>query len=56
MTFEVILNIMKNLRFPNVDIHRNCYQNRLINEYARKKKSLNLGVMESRSHGVFSDI
>ena len=40
MTFEVILYLMKNLRLHDVSIHRNFYQNRFINEYARKKKKL----------------
>ena len=31
--------LMKNLRLHNVSIHRNFYQNRFINEYARKKKA-----------------
>ena len=39
MTFEVILYFMKNLRLYNVSIHRIFYQNRFINEYARKKKA-----------------
>ena len=30
---------MKNLRLHNVSIHRNFYQNKFINEYARKKKA-----------------
>ena len=54
MTFEVIIYFMKNLRLYNVSIHRNFYQNRFINEYARKKKakiseSWSFGVTESRS-------
>ena len=39
MTSEVILHFMKNLRLHNVSIHRNFYQNRFINECARKKKA-----------------
>ena len=30
--------LYKNLRLHNVSIHRNVYQNRFINEYARKKR------------------
>ena len=41
---------MKNLRFYNVSIHRNFYQNQFINECARKKKAK---ITESRSPGVF---
>ena len=37
---------MKNLRLHNVSIHRNFYQNRFINECARKKKAK---IPESRS-------
>ena len=46
MTSEVILRFMKNLRLHNVSIHRNFYQNRSINEFARKKKAK---IPESRS-------
>ena len=49
MTFEVILYFMKILRLHNVSIHRNFYQNRFINKYARKKKAK---ISESRSHGA----
>ena len=38
MTFEVILHLIKNVRLLNVSIHRNFYQNRFINECAKKKK------------------
>ena len=53
--FEVQLYFMKTLRLHNVIIHINFYQNRFINEYARKKKlkSWSQGVTESRSPGVF---
>ena len=47
---------MKNLRLHNVSIHRKFYQNRFINECARKKKAK---IPESRSPGVtefFSEI
>ena len=40
---------MKNLRLHNVSIHRNFYQNRFINKYAKKKKAK---ILESQSHGV----
>ena len=50
MTFEVILYFMKKLRLHNVSIHRNLYQNRLINEYAKKKKAK---ILEFQSHGFF---
>ena len=39
---------MKNLFLLNVSIHRNFYQNQLINKYARKKKPK---ISESRSPG-----
>ena len=35
MTSEVTLYLMKNLHLHNVSIHKNCYQNRFINEYVR---------------------
>ena len=35
MTFLVILYKMKKLPLYNVGFHRNLYQNRLLNEYAR---------------------
>ena len=44
---------MKYLRLYNVSIHRNIYQDRLINKYARKKKAK---TPESRSHGGLSKI
>ena len=50
VTFEVILNFIKNLHLHNVSIHTNFYQNRFINEYDRKKKAK---IWESRNHGVF---
>ena len=43
---------MKNLRLHNVSIHKNVYQTRFINEYARKKKAKNHGITESRSPRV----
>ena len=46
MTFKVIIYFMKNLRLHNVSIHNFFYQNRLINEYVRKKKAK---ISESRS-------
>ena len=49
MTFEVILYFIKTLRLHNVSIHRNFYQNRFVNEYARKKKAK---ISESRSPGI----
>ena len=39
MTSEVKLYLMKNLRLYNVSIYRNFFQDRFINEYARKKKA-----------------
>ena len=36
----------ENIHRHNVSIHRNCYQNQLINEYARKKIAK---ISESRS-------
>jgi hypothetical protein len=48
MTSEVIFYLMKNLRLHNISIHRNCYQDRFINEYARKKQAK---ISESQSHG-----
>ena len=56
MTFEAILYFMKNLRLHNVGIHGNLYQNRFVNEYARKKKGK---ILESQSPGImefFSEI
>ena len=56
MTFEVILYFIKSLLLHNVNIHINLYQNRFMNEYARKKKAK---ISESRSHGItefFSEI
>ena len=53
MTFEVILDFMKNLRLHNVSIHRNFEQNWFINECDTKKK------LKSRNPGVpkfFSEI
>ena len=44
MTSEVILYLMKNVR-----LHRICYQNRLINKYARNKKA---EISESQSPRV----
>ena len=38
--------IHKNLRRHNVSIHRNFYQNRFLNEFARKKKGK---ILESQS-------
>ena len=49
MTSEVKLYLEKDLRLYNVSIHRNLYQNRSINEYARKKKAK---IAESRSPRV----
>ena len=50
MTFDVILNQMNNLCIHNLSIRSNFYQNRFINEGARKifKKFL-----EGRKTGVF---
>ena len=39
MTLEDILNFIKNMCLHNVSIHTNFYQNRFINECARKKKA-----------------
>ena len=36
MKFRDILQIMKNLRLHNISVHRDLYQNRLINECARE--------------------
>ena len=46
---EVILYLRKYLRLYNVSIHKYLFQNRFINEYARKKKAK---IPESRSLGV----
>ena len=48
MTSEVILYLISGPH--NVSIHRNFYQNRFINEYARKKKAK---ISESLSHRFF---
>ena len=56
MTFEAILNSIKHVYLFNVSIHRSSYQNRFINEYARKKKAK---ISEFQSPGVtefFSEI
>ena len=37
LSFEIILIKMKYLRIYNVSVHRNFYQNQLINKCARKK-------------------
>ena len=56
MTSEVILFSIKKLCLNNVSIHIDFYQNRFINENARKKKAK---ISESQSLGVpefFSEI
>ena len=52
MTSEVILYLVKNLRLYNVSIHIYFYQNRFINECARKKNGKNPVVKGFRSFFV----
>ena len=50
MTFEDILEFMKNLHLDNVSVHRYFFFKSVINECARKKKAK---ILESRYPRVF---
>ena len=40
MTSGVMIYFIKNLRLNNVSFQRNCYRNKLMNEYDTERKNL----------------